>query len=73
MAVADSTYVDRTPPKSPAMQAAYAGLAEAERAVADAHAYGNETGDWQPHHEAISVMVDWHAEIGRIALKGGRA
>ena len=63
-----SAYVERTPPKSPAMKAAYAGLAEAEIALGEAHAYGMKTDDWEPHREATRVVVAWHAEIGRIAI-----
>ncbi len=72
MSVADSTYVDRAPRKTPAMQAAYDGLAEAERAVAEAHAYGYATDDWQPHHEAVAVLIEWHGEIGRVAQEQRR-
>lgn len=64
----DTQYVDRTPPKSPEMLEAYAGLAAAEAALVEAHRYGHETGDWAPHHEAVAIMVEWHAEIGRIAV-----
>jgi hypothetical protein len=49
---------------------AYAGLAEAERSVAEAHAFGTSTDDWDPHHEAIEVMVEWHREIGRVTREG---
>lgn len=66
----DSEWVDRSPKKSPEMEAAYAGLATAEKAVSEAHSYGMATDDWEPHHEAITVMVEWHAEIGRVAQSG---
>lgn len=59
--------VDRAPRKSPAMVAAYEGLAEAERGLGEAHEYGYATDDWEPHHEATRVVIAWHAEIGRIA------
>lgn len=60
-------YVDRSPPKTPAMTAAYAGLAEAERYVSECH----RDADWPAHHEAIAIMVEWHAEIGRLAVSRG--
>ena len=59
-------YVDRAPKKSPEMEAAYAGLAEAERYLGECHA----AGDWDAHHEATAIVIDWHREIGRIALAG---
>lgn len=70
MNLADS-YTDRSPTKSPAMRDAYAGLAEAEAALREAHAYGTRTDDWDPHHEAVAVTVEWHAEIGRLAVSRG--
>lgn len=72
MATTHSEYVDRSPAKSPAMRAAYDGLAAAEKTLADAHAYGYATGDWGPHHEAVAVTVEWHAEIGRLAQEKHR-
>lgn len=54
------------------MREAYAGLAAAEKAVGEAHEYGQATGDWEPHHEAVAVMVEWHAEIGRVAQEQNR-
>lgn len=68
----DAPYVDRRPPQTPAMREAYAGLADAERAVSEAHAYGYATDDWQPHHEAITTLIEWHAEIGRVAQEQRR-
>jgi leucyl aminopeptidase (aminopeptidase T) len=62
----DTEWVDRAPRQSPAMKAAYAGLAEAEDYVAQCHA----DEDWEAHREAISIMVDWHREIGCIAQGG---
>ncbi len=59
----DSEWVDRSPPKSKAMKAAYAGLAEAEEYLRQVHADGNDV----EQREAIAIMVDWHAEIGRLA------
>jgi hypothetical protein len=50
------------------MQEAYAGLAAAEKALADAHSFGYATDDWAPHREATATVVEWHAEIGRVAL-----
>ncbi len=64
----DTEWVDRAPRKSPAMRAAYAGLADAEDYVAACHA----AGDWTSHREAVSVLVDWHREIGRIAQEERR-
>lgn len=63
----DSAYVDRSPAKSPRMKEAYAGLAAAEAALAEAHSYGYATGDWEPHGEAVRTMVEWHHEIALIA------
>jgi hypothetical protein len=46
------------------MREAYAGLKVAEKYVAECHA----AEDWAAHREAVSIMVEWHAEIGRIAV-----
>jgi hypothetical protein len=64
----DTTWVDRAPKQSPAMKKAYAGLADAERYVAECH----RDEAWDEHHGAIQFMVEWHAEIGRIAQEEKR-
>ena len=64
----DTEWVDRSPKQSPEMKRAYAGLKEAEDNLAEAHA----AKDWEWHHEAVEIMVEWHAEIGRIAQEGHR-
>ena len=54
------------------MKAAYAGLAEAQKYLEEAHAYGYETDDWSQHGEALEIYVEWHKEIGRIAQEEGK-
>jgi hypothetical protein len=61
-AAAVSEWVDRAPRQSPALMAAYAGLADAERYVGECHA----AQDWPLHREAIAIMIDWHREISRV-------
>ncbi len=60
----DTEWVDRSPPKSKAMKAAYAGLAAAEEYLREVAADGAE----DEQREAIAITVEWHAEIGRLAL-----
>lgn len=62
----DSEWVDRSPPQSRAMRAAYKGLADAEAYASEVH----DAGDWKAHHEAVEIVAEWHHEIGRIALEG---
>lgn len=54
--------VDRAPKKSAAMEAAYAGLAEAEEWLR-----GADPDDAEEHAEGVAAVVSWHAEIGRLA------
>ena len=68
MATTHTDYVDRSPAQTPAMREAYAGLADAERYLRECHA----AEDWDAQREAIAIVVEWHAEIGRIALERRR-
>jgi len=61
-------WVDRAPKQSPAMKQAYAGLADTERYLGECHA----DQDWEAHHDAVQYVVEWHAEIGRIAQEERR-
>ena len=65
----DTEWINRAPKQSPAMKAAYAGLAQAEAYLREVHA----DKDWDAHHEAVAIMVDWHREIGRICQEEGKA
>ena len=58
-------YVDRAPRQSPAMKAAYAGLAEAEEWLR-----GCDPEDAEEHADGVEAIVAWHREIGRIAQEG---
>jgi hypothetical protein len=61
----DTVWVDRAPKQSKAMKAAYAGLAEAEEWLR-----GCDKENVEEHADGVEAIVAWHAEIGRIALKG---
>lgn len=61
----DSEWVDRSPKKSKEMEAAYAGLAEAEEWLR-----GADKNDPAEFKEGVDAIVQWHKEIARIALKG---
>jgi hypothetical protein len=61
-------WVERAPRQSPAMKAAYKGLADAERYVAECHA----DGDWEAHHEAVDIYVGWHHQVAIVAQEERR-